>query len=91
MCVKLDCGYWLLLDTLVSTMVILVKLQGKYKCITIITLHLKCNDFDNELKIMYARMYVQVVQLLIPILDFCFYFQSWKISQYVSHNARPFI
>ncbi len=59
--------------------------------ITIITLHLKCNDFDNEFEIMYARMYVQAVQVLIPILDFCFYFQPWKNSQYVNHNARPLI
>jgi chromosome condensin MukBEF MukE localization factor len=85
------CDYWLLLDTSISTMAILVNLQGKYRHITIITLHLKCNDFDNELEIMYARIYVEVVQMLIPILDFFFYFQSWKNSQYVSHNARPLI
>ncbi len=60
-------------------MAIFVKLQRKYMRITIITLHLKCNDFDIELEIMYARMYIQLVQVLIPILDFCFYFQSWKI------------
>jgi hypothetical protein len=66
-----------------------VKLQAKCMQRVTLKLPLQCSDFNNELKILYARMATHVVLVFKPSFEFAIHFNQNKVHNMMAIMLVP--
>jgi hypothetical protein len=59
-------GFWLLSNVLFAAFSISTRLKAKYQARVVVNPPLVCGEFDQELEILYAKMGLEVINVLNP-------------------------